>query len=71
MQRSSLTERLGLGEQIQHLASRTMADRGEHIGLAIGSHNHAANIRKQMLTCQSLVYRPQVRLNGAHKGANK
>src|SRR5262249_51854004 len=33
----------GFGEQIQHLASRTMADRCEHIGLAIGSHDHAAN----------------------------
>jgi hypothetical protein len=43
----------GFGEQIQHLASRTMADRGEHIGLAIGSQNHDANMRKQSLTCQA------------------
>lgn len=46
----------GFGDQIQHLASRTMADRCEHIGLAIGSHDHAANMRKQLLTCQALVY---------------
>ena len=33
---------LGFGEQIQHLASRTMADRCEHIGLTIGRHDHTA-----------------------------
>lgn len=32
---------LGFGEQIQHLAARTMADRGEHIGLGVGSRHHA------------------------------
>jgi hypothetical protein len=47
---------LGFGEQIQHLASRRMADRCEHIGLAIGSHHHVAIIRKQLLTCQAQVY---------------
>ena len=44
---------LGFGEQIQHLASRTMADRCEHIMLALRSHNHAASISKQLLTCQA------------------
>ena len=54
--RSNVVDRaLGFGEQVQHLASRTMADRCEHIGLAIGSHDHAANIRKQLLTCQAQV----------------
>ena len=43
---------IGFGEQIQHLASPKMADRCEHIGLAIGSYHHAAIIGKQMLTCQ-------------------
>jgi hypothetical protein len=47
---------LGIDEQIQHLASRTVTDRCEHIGLAIGNHDHAANIRKKMLTCQAQVY---------------
>jgi hypothetical protein len=47
---------LGFGKQIQHLASRTMANRCEHIGLAIGSHDHAANMRKQLLTCQAEGY---------------
>jgi hypothetical protein len=37
------------------LASRTMADRCKHIGLAIGGHDHAAIMRKQLLTCQALV----------------
>src|SRR5258707_15485950 len=32
----------GVGEQIQHLPSRTMTDRCEHIGLVIGYHDHAA-----------------------------
>lgn len=40
-------------QQIQHLASRTMADRCENIGLAIGSQDHDVNMRKQLLTCQA------------------
>ena len=48
---------LGFSEQIQHLASRTMADRCEHIRLAIDSHDHGAIIRKQLLTCQAQLQR--------------
>ena len=47
---------LGFGEQIQHLTARTMADRGEHIGLATGIQDHAVNIRKRSLTCQLQVF---------------
>lgn len=54
--RSDVADRAVFGEQIQHLASRTMTDRGEDIGLAIQSQNHGATIRKQSLTCQAEVY---------------
>ena len=37
---------LGVGEQIKHLTPHAMADRGEHIGFAIGKNNHASSIRK-------------------------
>lgn len=32
---------LGTGELIEHLAPGAMADCGEHVGLAIGGHDHA------------------------------
>jgi len=43
---------LGYGQQIEHPASRPMADRCEHIRLAAASQDHTANMRKQSLTCQ-------------------
>ena len=58
MGRNLADRKLGFGEQIQHLAPRTMADRHEHIGLAIWGYDHAPNIGKQFLTSQVQVFPP-------------
>jgi hypothetical protein len=52
MPRNHVDGAVGPGEQIEHLPPRRMADCCENVGRAIGSH-HAANIRKQLLTCQA------------------
>ena len=44
---------VGLREQVEHVAPRGMADRAEHIGLAVRRY-HATSIRKQILTRQVL-----------------
>src|SRR5262245_6209177 len=49
---------LGFGEEVEHPATRRMADRSKDIGLALGSRHHAAIIRKQMLTCQDRIDPP-------------
>ena len=43
----------GLDEEVEHPAPCRMADCCEDVGLAIGSHHHAANIRMRLLTCQT------------------
>ena len=43
---------VGLGKEIEHPPTRGMTDRSEDVRLAIGSHHHAVNIRKENLTCQ-------------------
>ena len=43
----------GLDEEVEHPAPCRMADCCEDVGLAIGNHHHAANIRKRLLTCQA------------------
>lgn len=57
MPRQRVDGTVGLGEQIEHLTPRRMADRHEHIGLARESRNHAGNIRKKLLTRQGLALR--------------
>ena len=44
---------VGLDEEVEHPATRGMADCCEDVGLAIGNHHQAANIRKRLLTCQA------------------
>lgn len=46
---------VALGEEIEQPATRGMADRSKDLGSALGSHHHAAIIRKKMLTCQAFV----------------
>ena len=54
MPRHRVDGAVGLDEEIElSAATRGMANRAEHIRLAIGSHHHAASIRKETLTCQS------------------
>ena len=43
----------GLEEEVEHPAACRMADCCEDVGLAIGNHHHAANIRKRLLTRQA------------------
>src|SRR5262249_39621244 len=52
MSRNRVDGAVGLDQEIEHPATRGMADRSEHIGLAIGSHHHVAIIRKKTLTRQ-------------------
>src|SRR5262245_2951066 len=58
MTRNRVDGAVGLGEEIEHPASRRMADRSKHVGLAMRSRYHAAIIRKQMLTCQDRIDPP-------------
>ena len=43
----------GLDEEVEHPAPCRMADCCEDVGLAIGKHHHAANIRKRFLSWQA------------------
>src|SRR5262249_49069220 len=52
MSRNRVNGAVALGEEIEHPATRGMANCPEDIRLAIGSHHHVANICKQTLTCQ-------------------
>jgi len=52
MSRNRVDGAVGLEEEIEHLATRGMANCPKDIRLAIGSHHHIANIRKQTLTRQ-------------------
>ena len=52
MSRDRVDRAVGLDEEIEHPAPRGMTNCGKDIGLAIGSHHHAASIGKNMLTCQ-------------------
>ena len=52
MSRNRVDRAVGFDEQIEHPPPRGMADRSKNIGLVICSRHHAANIRKQILTCQ-------------------
>ena len=50
MSRDRVDGAIGHDEEIEHPATRGMADSPKDILLAIGSHRHAVNIRKQTLT---------------------
>ena len=50
MSRNRVDRAVGLKEEIEHPATRGMANCPKDIRLAIGSHHHVANIRKQTLT---------------------
>src|SRR5262249_19752390 len=52
MSRNRVDGAVGLEEEIEHPATRGMANCPKDIRLAIGSHHHALNIRKENLTCQ-------------------
>jgi hypothetical protein len=52
MSRNRVDRAVSLNEEIEHPATRGMADRTEHALLAIGSHYHAVTIRKINLTRQ-------------------
>ena len=52
MSRKRVDGAIGLEEEIQHPATRGMANGPKDILFAIGSHHHAVNIRKEKLTCQ-------------------
>src|SRR5258708_3787637 len=52
MSRNRVDGAVGLDKEIQHPATRGMANCPEDIRLAIGSHRHVANIRKKTLTRQ-------------------
>src|SRR5712691_9633426 len=70
----------GLDEEVEHPAPCRMADCCEDVGLAIGNHHHAANIRKRLLTCQAelsfakgigRVFRVNVRLISTRKSLHR
>src|SRR5258708_11472706 len=50
--RNRVDRAVGLDKEIQHPATRGMANCPKDIRLAIGSHRHVANIRKTTLTRQ-------------------
>src|SRR5438128_9644185 len=50
LSRNRVDGAVGLEEEIEHPATRGMANCPKDIRLAIGSHHHVANIRKQTLT---------------------
>ena len=52
MSRNRVNAAVGLDEEIEHPATRGMANGPEDIRLAIGSHHHAADISKENLTRQ-------------------
>src|SRR5712692_5598855 len=52
MSRNRVNEAVGLDKEIEHPATRGMANCPKDIRLAIGSHHHAVNIRKETLTLQ-------------------
>jgi len=53
MSRNRVDGAVGLEEEIQHPATGGMANCPKDVRFAIGSHYHAANIRKQTLTRQA------------------
>ena len=69
MSRNRVDGAVGQGEEIEHPATRGMANCPKDIRLAIGSHDHAVNIRKQTLTCQ--VRSGFCRLGGAGSGMGR
>lgn len=52
MSRNRVDGAVGLDEEIEHPATRGMANRPKDIRFTIGNHHHAASIRKQSLTRQ-------------------
>jgi hypothetical protein len=52
MSRNRVDGAVGLGEEIEHPATRGMANCPKDMLLAIGSRHHVANIRKKTLTRQ-------------------
>src|SRR5262249_17765133 len=52
LSRNRVDRTVGLDKEIEHPATRGMADCPKDILLAIESHHHVANIRKQTLTRQ-------------------
>ena len=52
MSRIRVDGAVSLDEEIEHPATRGMANCPKDIRFAIGSHHHAANVRKQILTRQ-------------------
>src|SRR4029079_16854507 len=46
---------VGPRDEIEHPSTRGMANRIEYIGCAMGRHDHAGNIRKELLTCQAIL----------------
>jgi hypothetical protein len=52
MCRNRVDGAVGLEEEIEHPATRGMSNCSKNIELAIGIHDHVANIRKQQLTRQ-------------------
>ena len=63
MSRNCVDRVVGLDEEIEHPATRGMANCAKDVRLAIGSHHHAGNISKEKLTCQ--VRREPCRLGSA------
>ncbi len=53
MSRNRVDGAVGLDQELKHPATRGMANCPKDSLLAIGSHHHAANIRKRRLTCQT------------------
>jgi hypothetical protein len=58
----------GLDEVVEHPAPCRMADCCEGVGLALGNHHHAANIRKRLLTCHA---QNTVRTNRTEEGGRR
>ena len=52
MSRNRVHGAVGLDEEIEHPATRGMANCPKDIRLAIGRHHRAVNIRKETITCQ-------------------
>jgi len=52
MSRNRVDGAIGLDEEIEHPATRGMANCPKNIRLAIGSHHHAVHIRQHALTCE-------------------
>ena len=54
MSRHRVDRAVGLEEEIEHPATRRMADCCEDVGLSIGNHHYVASMRKRLLRCQAV-----------------